>query len=152
MFKNTALLIILSCIVSAFSLKSDPNEKKKIKWLSIEEAYELNKKEPRKIFIDVYTDWCGWCKKMDKDTFSDEKVAQFVNENFYAIKLNAENKDKIVLAQDTTTQQMIARSMGVSGYPTIVYMKEDFKTIHAVPGYQKADAFLTNLKNVLKWE
>jgi len=149
--KYTLSSLLIIFILSAFTFNKTNNDDKAIHWLSIEEAYALNKEAPRKIFIDVYTDWCGWCKKMDKDTFSDPKVAKFVNENFYAVKLNAENRDKIIMAQDTTTQQMIARSMGVSGYPTIVYMKEDFKTIHVVPGYQKADAFLTNLKNVLKW-
>jgi thioredoxin-related protein len=144
-----ALSAIIFLATSAFIINDD---KKEIKWLSIEEAYELNQKEPRKIFIDVYTDWCGWCKKMDRDTFTDPEVAKFVNENFYAVKMDAEDQDKIILAQDTTTQQMLARSMGVRGYPTIVYMKEDFKTIHVVPGYQKADDFLKNLKSVLKWE
>jgi thioredoxin-related protein len=144
-----ALSAVIFLATSAFIIN---NDKKEIKWLSIEEAYKLNQKEPRKIFIDVYTDWCGWCKKMDRDTFSDPEVAKFVNENFYAVKMDAEDQDKIVLAQDTTTQQMLARSMGVSGYPTIVYMKEDFKTIHVVPGYQKADAFLKNLESVLKWK
>ncbi len=143
------ITLVLTIFLSAFMLK---NDKKEINWLSIEEAYALNKEAPRKIFIDVYTDWCGWCKKMDKDTFSDPDVAKFVNEHFYAVKLDAENIEKIILAEDTTTQQTLARSMGVSGYPTIVYMKEDFKTIHVVSGYQKADAFLKNLENVMKWE
>jgi len=148
------LTLIFTAVMSFLALSSFMNNevKNKITWLTIEEAYALNKEEPRKIFIDVYTDWCGWCKKMDRDTFSDPKVAEYVNENFYAVKLDAEDQGEIVFAQDTTTQQMLARSMGVSGYPTIVYMKEDFKTIHVVPGYQKADAFLTNLQNVMKWE
>lgn len=143
-------VVVLMALSSAFILK--PNEKATIKWLTLEEAYELNKANPRKIFVDVYTNWCGWCKRMDKDTFQDPKVAEFVNENFYAVKLNAESQDKITIGQDTTTSQMMARSMGVSGYPTIVYIKEDFKTIQAVPGYQKPDAFLDTLEKVLAWK
>jgi thioredoxin-related protein len=146
------ILLFIALTLSAYSFKKEVNNDIKIKWLTIEEAYKLNQKEPRKIFIDVYTDWCGWCKKMDRDTFSDPKVAEFVTENFYAVKLNAEDTFSIQLADDPTTPQKIARSMGVSGYPTIVYMKEDFKTIHVVPGYQKAGDFLTNLENVLKWK
>ncbi len=142
----TAIAILISI---AFTFK--PKEKAKINWLTLEEAYVLNQQNPRKIFVDVYTNWCGWCKKMDKDTFADEKVAEYVNEHFYAVKLNAESQDKIIIKQDTITNQMMARSMGVSGYPTIVYIKEDFKTIQAVPGYQKADAFLKTLEKVKNW-
>lgn len=149
--RNSLIYLFTAAIIfsAAFNLK--PEEKAKINWLTLEEAYQLNQENPRKIFVDVYTDWCGWCKKMDKDTFSDEKVAEYVNEHFYAVKLNAESQDKMIIKQDTITSQMMARSMGVSGYPTIVYIKEDFKTIQAVPGYQKADAFLKTLEKVKKW-
>jgi len=112
----------------------------------------MNQKEPRKIFVDVYTNWCGWCKKMDKETFSDPEVVEMVNEKFYAVKLNAENTEPITMAGDTTTAQMIARSMGVTGYPTIVYIKEDFKTIQPVPGYQNAKKFKDTLEKILEWK
>ncbi|MBK6264202.1 DUF255 domain-containing protein [Marivirga sp. S37H4] len=150
--KKYLVFSLLSVVLVSSAFITEPDKKSKINWLSLEEAYKLNKEYPRKIFVDVYTDWCGWCKKMDRDTFSDADVAEFVNENYYAVKLNAESKDKIIIGQDTTTSQMMARSMGVSGYPTIVYIKEDFKTIQAVPGYQKADAFLDTLKKVLEWK
>ena len=149
--KNILTYIIAAVILFSAAFIGKPEEKAKINWLTLEEAYQLNQENPRKIFVDVYTNWCGWCKKMDKDTFADEKVAEYVNEHFYAVKLNAESQEKIVIKEDTITNQMMARSMGVSGYPTMVYIKEDFKTIQAVPGYQKADAFLETLKKVQKW-
>ncbi|HET8859052.1 thioredoxin family protein [Marivirga sp.] len=142
-----ALLAIFS-----FSIKPDKRLQKEINWLTITEAYKLNQKEPRKIFVDVYTNWCGWCKKMDKDTFSDPEVVDIVNEKFYAVKLNAESTEPITMAGDTTTAQIIARSMGVTGYPTIVYIKEDFKTIQSVPGYQNAQKFKNTLEKILAWE
>ncbi len=61
-----------------------------VQWITWEEAMELSKTEPRKIVVDVYTDWCGWCKKMDKATFQDEEIVEYINENYYAIKFNAE--------------------------------------------------------------
>ena len=68
-----------------------------INWLSWEEAVSLSEKEQKKIFIDVYTDWCGWCKKMDANTFQHDKIARYINENYYAIKFNAEEKEAIEL-------------------------------------------------------
>jgi thioredoxin-related protein len=147
-----SIAFILLFVLPSFISKPINTETKVINWVSITEAYQMNQKEPRKIFVDVYTNWCGWCKKMDKDTFTDPDVVDMVNEKFYAVKLNAENTDPIIMAGDTTTAQMIARSMGVSGYPTIVYIKEDFKTIQPVPGYQNAKKFKDTLEKILAWK
>ena len=147
-----SIAFILLFALSSFISKPINTETEVINWVSITEAYKMNKKEPRKIFVDVYTNWCGWCKKMDKETFADPEVVDMVNEKFYAVKLNAENTDPIIMAGDTTTAQMIARSMGVTGYPTIVYIKEDFKTIQPVPGYQNAKKFKDTLEKILAWE
>lgn len=66
-----------------------------IKWYTPEEAYEKNKISPKPFFIDVYTDWCGWCKRMDATTFKDPVIAQYLNNNFYPVKLDAETKDTV---------------------------------------------------------
>jgi len=61
----------------------------KISWMTMNEALEAQKTQPKKIFMDVYTIWCGPCKLLDKNTFSDKKVIEFINENYYAVKFNA---------------------------------------------------------------
>ena len=66
-----------------------------IKWMSLAEALEAQKKEPRKIMMDVYTNWCGPCKMMDKNTFANPDVAAYVSKYFYAVKFNAEGNEKI---------------------------------------------------------
>ena len=77
----------------------------KIQWMSIEKAYELTQSEenPKKIFIDVYTDWCGWCKRMDKATFQKPEVAAYMNEHYYNVKFNAEQKEDITILNNTFT-------------------------------------------------
>ncbi len=124
----------------------DKNKKQKtegIEWISFEEAEKRSKKKPRKIFIDVYTDWCGWCKKMDSDTFSNPEIAKYVNQNFYAVKFNAEGKEPITLNGKTYTlapgnkthQLAIELLNGRLGYPTTVYLDEKFNMLSAQPGY-----------------
>lgn len=117
-----------------------------IEWLSLEEAYARNQQEPRKIFVDVYTDWCGWCKKMDKATFADEKVAAYANENYYAVKLNAESDREFLMAGEKMTERGVARQLGVRSYPTIILIHEDFQKFQPAPGYRPADDFLEILK------
>ena len=134
------LLIIVTFIISFSSIANAQNDGK-INWLTIEEAQELGKDDPRKVFIDVYTDWCGWCKRMDASTFSDEEVVNYVNENYYAVKLNAESSNKISFNGIELTEQELAKAFRVSGYPTIVFIDETFQKITPLPGYRKADEF-----------
>ena len=82
-------------IIAALNSNSYAQEKILVKWYTIEEVQELVKNEPRKIYIDMYTDWCGWCKVMDKKTFTDESIAKQLNTNFYAVKFDAEGKEPV---------------------------------------------------------
>jgi thioredoxin-related protein len=138
------LIFILST-----SFSEPPGDKKVsegINWVTIEEAQELTQKEPRKIVMDVYTDWCGWCKKMDKTTFADEKVVEYVNEHFYAVKFNAEADKTFNFKGQEFTNPEFTRAIQVRGFPTMVFFAEDFSKFQPVSGYRKAEEFLEMLK------
>lgn len=117
-----------------------------INWLSMEEAYELNKTNPKKWMIDVSTEWCGWCKRMDATTFSDPIIIKYVNENYYAVALDGEEKEDIVL--DSTTFKFVAEGrrgynelpatlmQGKMSYPTIIFMNSEMQVYQALPGYK----------------
>ena len=117
----------------------------KVKWYTIEEAQELNKKEPRKFLIDVYTDWCGWCKKMDADTFNDPAIAKYINTNFYPVKFNAESKDPVEFSghviknegKGTRDPHPFAAALlnNKMSYPSVAYLTEKLEMIGAIPGY-----------------
>lgn len=119
--------------------------KQNLKWLSLKEAVELNKTRPKKFLIDMYTDWCGWCKKMDAETFNHPAIANFIQENFYPVKFNAETKDTVEFKGkkytnpnigSRSTHSLAAELMNNRpSYPTIVYLDEELKPISAVPGY-----------------
>ena len=85
-----ALLILLLATFSTIVAQDH-----KINWLSIEEVEVLQQKEPRKVLMDVYTTWCGPCKMMMRNTFTNKDVINYVNKNFYAIKFDAESGEDV---------------------------------------------------------
>jgi thioredoxin-related protein len=122
-----------------------------VKWYSIKEAMELTAIEPRILIIDVYTDWCGWCKRMDAATFSNKEIAATLNKDFYPVKLNAEGKDSIVIGGKTYKFVDNGRkgyhelaaivTKGRLSYPTISVVDERGRVLNAYPGYKDADQF-----------
>ncbi len=111
-----------------------------IKWLSYDEAIKLSAKKPRKIFIDVYTDWCGWCKRMDKTTMQDAKVIAYMNKKYYAVKLNAESGKKLEYKGKTMTEQELASQIfQANSFPTTVYLDESQNLLQPLAGYLEAD-------------
>lgn len=124
----------------------------KINWLSFEEAYALWQKEPNKKFvIDMYTDWCGWCKVMEKNTFTNPTVADFINKYYYPVKFNAEQRKDVTIGGQKygfvaqgdggTHSLAIALMNNQLSYPTTVFLDENMRIIQPVPGYMDALAF-----------
>ena len=139
-------IVAIALLATTVSFTNSPKEQETINWLTIEEAQALSDKEPRKVIMDVYTDWCGWCKKMDKTTFADEEVAKYVNENFYAVKLKADSRDKVTFKGKEFGKGELAQAFRVTGYPTIVFFDESFSKFQPVSGYRGANDFLALLE------
>lgn len=123
-----------------------------VKWYSFEEAIELQKVEQRKIVIDVYTEWCGWCKRMDKSTFQKTHIANYLNENYYPVKLDAEQKEDINFAGQKFSfidkgkgrsyhEFALAVTKGQLSYPTLVFIDESMNIIQSIPGFRTAQEF-----------
>jgi thioredoxin-related protein len=141
----------LSLIFLVFSLSFASNAQDQIKWLKFEEAIAANAQNPKMLLIDVYTDWCGWCKKMDKDTFTDPKVIAHINSNFYAVKMNAENTQRTFdfMGKQYTEAQMAA-AMRVRSYPNFVIIEPKLQNIAQLPGYRAPEAFLAGLTELIE--
>lgn len=155
-FRITLLTLLLLPFMASHAQESKPASKAAIRWYSFEEAYELNKKKPKKIFVDVYTNWCGWCKRMDQDTFSDPEIAKYMQKHFYCVKLNAERKDTVVLdgvklvnpnpgSRNSTHQLANELLRNKMSYPSFVFLNEKGNQITAVGGYQKPEGFIVIL-------
>lgn len=112
-----------------------------VRWYTIEEAEILTKEEPRVILIDVYTDWCKWCKEMDKQTFSHPVIADLLNTKFYPVKFDAESKEPVTFTgytfkNDGRTHQLAAALLqGQMSYPSVAYMTGKLELLFAVPGF-----------------
>jgi thioredoxin-related protein len=134
------LSILYITICSSFKIISVENT---LTWISFEQAVELQKKEPRKILIDVYTDWCGWCKKMDKYTYTDQSVINNLNTKYYLVKFNAEQKEDIQFkdkvfkfkAEYKAHELAVSLLNGQMSYPSTVFLDEDMNMLTTVPGY-----------------
>ena len=133
-------LIIL--IVSGFT-----NPEAEVKWVSLGEAQELAGETSKPIFIDFTADWCGWCKVMDKNTFSDSQVAGFMNENFYAVRLDYDSPEKLDFFGEKLTARELGTKYRVPGLPTILLLSSDSKKSKKLVGYKKPEPFLKGLQS-----
>ena len=136
-----------------------PAAAQEIEWLSWEEAIARNEAEPRKLLVDVYTDWCGWCKRMDKTSFRDPAVVAYVNEHFYAVKLDAEQEETIRYDNHDFTYDpdmgrrgvhklAVALLDGRMSYPSIVYLDREQRRITISPGFKESEQLLHELTYV----
>lgn len=125
-----------------------PTEKGVVNWMTLEQALEKSKTEKRKLFVDMYTDWCGWCKHMDSTTFVNAQVAKYLNDHYYPVKFNAEQEKDIVF-KDKIYKFKKSGARGFHelaalwlnnrlSFPTVVFLDENQQLIQPVPGYQDA--------------
>ncbi|MEI7490870.1 MAG: DUF255 domain-containing protein [Bacteroidota bacterium] len=151
-FKQFVLVLSLISMPGLMFSQKEAENKGIIHWYSFADAYKLSKKKPRKLFVDVYTDWCGWCKKMDKETFQDPETAKYMQKHFYCVKLDAETKDTIVIdtvkfvnrnpkGRGGNNQLAVVLLKGKMSYPSYVFINEQNQVLDVVPGFMNAAQF-----------
>ena len=120
------------------------------------EALKLAKEQDKMIVVDVFTDWCGWCKKMDKESYNNSEIKKLVKENFILVRLDAEGSGTNKYKGKQYKDSELASYFQVTGYPTTVFLDSDGKVIEftydkykykSLPGYYTADEF----KKVLEY-
>lgn len=149
------VLLLVVCVLAILPVLIAGDKKKKavvkanyidsteIQWLNWDEVQTRMKKEPRKVWVDIYTDWCGWCKVMDRKTFSNKEVIKYMNTKFYAVKFNAEKDDSIrfmgkmyyIPPGEKTNELAVQLMHGELTYPNGIFMAENFLNPSSVSGY-----------------
>ncbi|MDT0645765.1 thioredoxin fold domain-containing protein [Zunongwangia sp. F260] len=150
------LKIFTFLIIAIFGAASQAQE---IEWMSMNEALDAQKENPKSIFMDAYTSWCGPCKMLDSNTFSNKDLAQYVNKHFYAVKFNAEGPEEIEYKDRVfknpkydaersgrNSTHEFASAMRISGYPTMVFFDQKGEMIAPVVGYRTPEQLEIFLK------
>jgi thioredoxin-related protein len=135
----------LSLALIGTSSANEAFAQKKVQWMKFEDAYIAAQKKPRKIFVDIYADWCRWCKVLDQTTFSDTGVIRILNEHYYPVKLNSESKEMHTVNNKKLSSSELAASLAMAnpneglGLPTMVIITENMQMGELIQGFRKPD-------------
>lgn len=125
------IVVALALVASAVTARAEVH----FKDLAFKEALAQAAKEHKIVMIDYYTNWCGWCKKLDKDVYAKDDVGNYADSNIVSLKLNAEQGEGVELA----------RNSKIMGFPTIIFYNEKGEEIHRQVGYQVSKDFLVTM-------
>lgn len=145
-------MFLISASLSISNIQAQNADDSRIEWLTLEEAAKKNQENPRMIFIDFYTDWCTWCKKMDINVFANPQISQLMGNSFYAVKFNAESAEPVNFNGKTyklsNEGRRPAHELAIElathnerlGYPTFVVLDSNLDKMKTFQGYKTVDA------------
>jgi thioredoxin-related protein len=117
-------------------------------WRGWDDGLQQAGAQKRPVVVDVYTNWCGWCRRMHKDVYDKPEIAEYLRKHYVTVRLNAEATDPASYEGKKTNSQGIAQRFRVSGYPTTVFLRSNGEHMANVPGYVAADKFMLLLRYV----
>ena len=148
------ILLVLFLIIGTMSIQAQ-----EIRWMTLDEALAKQKRNPKSIFMDVYTDWYGPCKMLDKDTFQDPEVIDFINKNYYAVKFNAEGNSVVTFKGNNfsnpgfdpnrkgrNSAHELTTFLKVQGYPAMYIIDRNGDTQQQIIGYKTHEELLKILR------
>lgn len=142
--KSNAWVVAMAAVCFA----SAPAAAGEIEWQTWNAGLKQAAASGRPVLVDVYTDWCGWCKRMDRDVYSRSDVRDDLARHFVVVRLDAESAEGALYENERLTSRALAMRFGVSGYPTTIFLRSDGTRLANVPGYVPSDRFLMLLRYV----
>ena len=155
-------LKIFICFFSLFIFFKGSSQQ--INWISFNELEKVQKNNPKNVLIDIYTNWCGPCKLMDKNTFGNADIIRIINENYYAVKFNGEGNETVKFmdriftnpnydssrSQKRNSSHELTRYLGVNAYPSTLFFDSSMNYISPIRGYlnpKQIEIYLTLFKD-----
>jgi len=144
-----ALLLFFGCGDKGNPAVGGNDDLSAINWVGTDKVYSDSADKKQCSFIFFYADWCGWCKKMEKETFSDTAVVRIINESFNAVRINGESDTLVVYRDSALSCRGMVEYYGITGYPTTCFFKGAGQYIIPVLGYKSAQVFRQILDTIL---
>jgi thioredoxin-related protein len=119
-----------------------------VRWRDWDSGLKEARDKKLPVLVDVYTDWCGWCKRMDRDVYSQPEVRDYLSRKFVTVKLDAEATDPARYEDQDYTGRTLASHFGITGYPTTIFLRASGDHLINAPGYIPADRFLAVLRYI----
>jgi thioredoxin-related protein len=142
---SSLLSVLLLPMMAAVALAAPGSAPR---WLSWNDGLRQAAARHRPVLVDVYTDWCGWCKRMDRDVYARPEIQDYLAQRFVVVRLDAESSEPAAYEGHKHTGQSLAARFRVSGYPTTIFLRENGEHLVNVPGYVPADRFFLLLRYV----
>ena len=156
--KHIVLLLLLAALSVSTLMGSEEStsekpekriEAKKIIWHSYDDGLKLAKERDKHVFIDFTAKWCGYCRKMEKEVFTDPRIIDMLNNDFVSIKVDGDSKRQLDIdGYKITEQKLTVQEYGVRGYPTYWFLKSDGTKLGPLNGYRPTDFMLEALTYV----
>ena len=139
------LLALFVVAINGCDYSSNEKSETLFSWVSFDDAQNSAKVDGKKILVNVYTNWCEYCKKMDQTVYKDSLILASMSEHYHSVRLNADSDSLIIFNGKEISQYELARKMGIRSYPTILFLDSDGDLILQINGYMPTDDFIKML-------
>lgn len=156
--KRLALTMLLGLLPVTLVQAQSDGEKPKlaggepapgVNWQPFEDALDTAEASDKKLIIDIYAPWCGWCTKLQNEVYTDEAIQTYVNEHFVITRLDIDNNETTYTFKDyTLSSAELAGGLGAEGTPTTVFLMPNKDYITRLPGFVDAEAYLQILRYI----
>ena len=109
--------------------------------MKLDDAIAMAEKSPKKILLSVTAEWCGYCKKMDREVYGQQVVADLIDEHFYPAYIDTDSKNEVNFMGETYTEQELAWAFRITGTPTTIFLSAEGKPLGVQPGFIPGDVF-----------